>query len=294
MKIVVTGSLGHISKPLAKELVKKGNDVVVVSSSEKRKKEIEDLGATAAIGSLEDADFVVNTFNGADAAYCMIPPGNYFDPNLDVAASYREIANNYAKAIELGGVKRVVHLSSIGAHLEKGSGLLIGHHIVEEILRKIPDIGLTHLRPTAFYYNLYGFIPTIKNAGIMAGNYGGDAAESWVSPKDIAVAAAEELATPLEGNNIRYIASDECSTNETARILGEAIGKPELKWVVISDEQMLSGLKEVGMQAGIAEGLVEMYGNRTIYEDYERNKPAVFGQVKMTDFAKEFAAAYNA
>ena len=35
MKIVVTGSLGHISKPLTEELIKKGHSVTIVSHNKK-------------------------------------------------------------------------------------------------------------------------------------------------------------------------------------------------------------------------------------------------------------------
>jgi len=118
MKILVTGSLGNISKPLTEELVQKGHTVIVISSNPERKKDIEALGATAAIGSLEDVDFLVSTFTGADAVYCMVPPNNYFDHNLDLLAYYRRLGTNYAQAIKQSGVKRVVNLSTIGGHLE--------------------------------------------------------------------------------------------------------------------------------------------------------------------------------
>ena len=74
MKIIVTGSLGHISKPLTQELVQKGHSVTVISSSPQKQKEIEALHAKAAIGTAEDIDFLTTTFTGADAVYCMVPP----------------------------------------------------------------------------------------------------------------------------------------------------------------------------------------------------------------------------
>ena len=79
MKIIITGSLGHVGKPLTEELVGKGYTVTVISSKAEKREEIKELGATAAIGSLEDVDFLVSTFTGADAVYCMIPP-NYTAP----------------------------------------------------------------------------------------------------------------------------------------------------------------------------------------------------------------------
>ena len=298
MKIIVTGSLGNISKPLTKELVQKGHTVTVISSNPERQDAIEALGAKAAIGTMEDADFLSATFKGADAVYVMETMGgnSYFDPNLDIVAAINKIGNNYKQAIEQSDVKRVVHLSSIGAHTDKGNGLLAFHYNVENILKSLPsDVAITFMRPVGFYYNLLGFINNIKTQGVIATNYGGDNKKPWVSPLDIAEAVAEELVTPFAGRKVRYVASEEISCNDLASLLGAAIGKPDLKWVVISDEQMLQGMLAVGMNPKIAAGLVEMNAgtqSSALYEDYFRNRPT-FGNVKLADFAKEFAAAYN-
>ena len=72
MKIILTGSLGNIS-PLAIALVQQGHAVTVISSKPDKQPEIE-VGATAAIGKVEDVDFLAATFTGADVAYLMVPP----------------------------------------------------------------------------------------------------------------------------------------------------------------------------------------------------------------------------
>jgi len=95
MKIVVTGSLGNISKPLVQELLQKGHEVIIISSSADKKKDIEALGAIAAIGSLQDTGFLVDTFSGADVVYAMIPP-NF--AATDPLAHYEVIGNSYAKS----------------------------------------------------------------------------------------------------------------------------------------------------------------------------------------------------
>jgi len=296
MKITITGSLGNISKPLTQELVQKGHQVTVISSSVEKQAEIEALGASAAIGSVEDAAFLTKAFTGADAVYCMIPRANYFDPNLDLDAFTRKIGNNYAEAIQKSGVKRVVFLSSIGAHLEQNSGIIQRYNEIETVLRQLQDVSITFMRPTSFFYNLLAYIPLIKSQGIIAANYGADGMIPWVSPNDIAAAIAEEITTLPDGKKVRYVASEELTGDETARVLGEAIGKPDLKWVLISDEETLNGLVNVGMQPKIAEGLVEMYAglyNGVLGEDYYRNRPAEMGKVKLADYAKEFAAIFN-
>ncbi|WP_133574119.1 NAD(P)H-binding protein [Pedobacter metabolipauper] len=296
MKITLTGSLGHIGKPLATELVQKGHEVIVISSNPEKQQAIEALGATAAIGSLEDVEFLTANFTGADAVYTMVPPANYMDHNLDLPAYCHRISNNFVAAIQASGVKRVVHLSSIGAHLDHGTGIIIAHHDVEVDLNKLTDVAITFMRPTSFYYNLFGYVDMIKNAGVIAANYGADDLIPWVSPIDIAAAVADEMVTPIAGRKVRYVGSDELTGHETARILGEAIGKPDLKWVLISNEQAQQGLEKAGLQPSIAAGLVEMYGSLhtgVFSADYFSNRPAVMGKVKLADFAKEFAAAFK-
>lgn len=296
MKITVTGSLGHISRPLTQELVKKGHSVTVVSSKPEKQKDIEALGATAAIGSVEDADFLTTAFTGSDAVYTMVPPPNFSDPDFDLMTHCRLLGNNFAHAIEESGVKRVVHLSSIGAHLAKESGLILSHHALEGILNPLSDVAITFMRPVAFYYNLYGFLPAIKNTGTIASNYGAEDKLAWVSPIDIAAAIAEEIVTPLAGRKVRYVASEELTCNEIASILGAAIGKPDLKWIVISNEQMQSGLEAFGVAPKIAAGLVEMNASLhrgELFRDYYLNRPKVMGNVKLADFAKEFAVAFK-
>lgn len=136
----------------------------------------------------------------------------------------------------------------------------------------------------------------IRNQGFIAANYGADDQYVWVSPKDIAAAIAEEIVTPLVGSKVRYVASEELTGNETAVVLGASIGNPDLKWIIIPSEQMQSGLEAAGMNPNIAAGLVEMYAgvhSGIFLEDYFRNRPSVLGKVKMTDFAREFATAFN-
>lgn len=296
MKITLTGSLGHIGRPLTIDLVQKGYTVTVITSKPEKQKEIEALGATAAIGTVEDTDFLTNTFTGADIVYTMLPPSNsYFDKEFELMKYSLSIGNNYAKAILQSGVKRVIHLSSIGAHLEKGSGLILHHRAAEDIMDKLPGVAITFMRPVGFYYNLYSFLPVIKNQGIIAANYGADDDLVWVSPFDIADAITKEIETPAVHRKIIYVASDELTGNETAAILGMAIGKPDLKWILLSNEQWQSGLKAAGMNPVIADEMIEMFAAQhsgLLMEDYYLNRPAL-GKVKLKDFAKEFAATFN-
>ena len=296
MNIVLTGSLGHISKPLAAGLIAKGHSITVISSKKEKQNEIEALGAKAAIGSIEDAEFLTATFTGADIAYLMEPPFNFFDHTIDMENDWLHIAKNYKRAVQQSGVTRLVHLSSIGAHTDKGVGMLATHHAIENILNELPvTVSIKTMRPVGFYYNMFAFIPAIQNAGVIIQNYGGDEKEPWVSPADIAEVIIEEMEAQFKERTVRYIASDEISPNEVAVILGTAIGKPDLKWQTIPDDQFLTNLLNVGFNPQAARGLTEMNAGRRnhLYDDYRRHRP-VLGKVKLTDFANQFATVYNA
>ena len=299
MKIVLTGSLGRIGKPLTQNLVKNGHSVIVISSKPERQEEIEMLGAKAAIGSMQDVDFLINTFKGADAVYLMIAwdaIGNIFDKNINFPTEFINIAEKYKQSVKQSGVKKVVLLSSIGAHTNQGIGSLSVYKGMEDTMNQLPaDVSIKFMRPVAFYPNLFRFMQSIRTEEAIIQSYGGNTKEPWVSPLDISNVIVEELEKPFEGRSFRYIASDEVSPNEVATILGEAIGNRKLKWQTVSAEQLLNGMQVSGMNEWVAKGFIEMQaaqGTGILYEDFYKNKPEL-GKVKMTEFAKEFASVYN-
>ncbi len=286
MNIVITGSLGNSSKPLAQELIQRGHAVTVISSQPAKQAAIEALGATAAIGSIEDGPFVAAAFAGAEAAYCMIP---FSLTAADQGHYFRQVTQNYIQAIRQSGIKRVVVLSGWTAGVLSPAS-------TENAFNELAGVGIAYLRPAYFYSNFYGLLPMIKEHGQIAANFGGEDPLVLVSPLDIATAAAEELETSLAGHTVRYVASEEMTCNQAARILGAAIGKRGLPWVTLTDQQMRQGLQSAGLPPQLADSIVPMQAaihSGVVVENYHRHRP-VLGRVKLTDFAQEFAAAYAA
>ena len=295
MKYILSGSLGNINKPLTQKLVAAGHDVTVISSHEARKPQIEALGAKAAIGSVEDIAFLTETFKGADAVFELIPPPA--TAPVDWKARIRQIGKTFTDAIKASGVKKVVQLSSIGAHMPEGCGPVSGIHFAELELDTLDGVDVIHLRPGNFYTNLYAMIGLIKHAGILGNNYGADSPIVLVHPNDIAAVAAQELLSlSFTGKTVRYIASDERTSKEIAAVLGAAIGKPELPYVQFTDEQNLEGIIGACVPAELARNFVEMgtaIRSGEMFADYKKHKLAL-SPTKLEDFAKEFAGAYSA
>lgn len=293
MKIIITGSLGNVAKPLVQQLIGEGHDITVISSNETKKDEIEALGAKAAIGSIADLNFLVKTFEGANAAFLMTPPNM---GGVNIVENTINAGKNYAEAIKQTGVKRVVMLSSIGAESPVENGPIKGLHFIEKFYNDLENTSVTFLRAGYFYLNFFNDIPLIKNAGIIGANFPQDAKVPLVHPKDIAKAAAEELVKNIEGKNVKYIVSDERKASEFAKVFGNAIGKPELPWIEFKDEDSLNGMLQAGLPHEMAELYTEMgRGIRTgvVQKDFIEHGSVVDGEIKLEEFAKEFAEKFN-
>lgn len=293
MKIIITGSLGNVAKPLVQQLIGKGHDITVISSNETKKDEIETLGAKAAIGSITDLDFLVKTFEGADAAFLMTPPNM---GGINIVENTINAGKNYAEAIKQAGVKKIVMLSSIGVESPIENGPIKSLHFIEKFYNELENISVTFLRAGYFYINFFNDIPLIKNAGIIGSNFSETATVPVVHPIDIAKAAAEELVKNSEGKKVRYIVSDVRPVSHFAKVFGNAIGKPQLPWVEFKDEDALNGMLQAGIPKEMAELYTEMgLGIRkgVVQKDFIEHGSVVNGKVKLEDFAKEFASKFN-
>jgi uncharacterized protein YbjT (DUF2867 family) len=294
MKYVITGGAGHISKPIVEKLLSAGHEVKVVARNAEHLQELKAKGAQPVIGSVEDLSFVKEAFAGADVVYTMVPPN--FGAN-DLKKYIATVGKNYADAVRANNIKYVVNLSSVGAHMPTGAGPVSGLCSVEKAFDELTGTNVLHLRPSYFYYNLFGQLSMIKNMNLVGSNFGGNNKLMMSDPADIAEVAIDALLKlDFNGKMVKYIASDERSVDEIASVLGKAIGKPDLKWVVFTDEQAVGGM----IQAGLPEEMAKNYGEMghalntgEFGSDYWQHRPTL-GKRKLEDFAREFAEAYRA
>lgn len=294
MHYVITGGAGHISRPITEALLAAGHTVTVVGRNAANLQELVDKGAKAAIGNVHDIPFLTQTFAGTDAVYVMNPPD--FGTN-DIKGTLGQVGKNYAAAIKASKVPYVVHLSSIGAHLPDGVGPVSGLYRAEQALNKGTEAAILHLRPSYFYNNLFANLELIKQAGIIGSNFSiTDNKFPLVDTSDIAAVAADALLKlDFTGRSVRYIVSDVVSTDAIAAAIGKAIGKPDLQWVQFSNDQAFAGMQQAGLNEEMARNYIEMgdaLQTGLMTEDYWYHQSPL-GKVKLEDFAKTFAAAYN-
>ena len=292
--IVITGATGNIGSKLANILLASGEKIRVVGRSADKLKVFADKGAEIAIGDILDSAFLTTAFTGAKSVFAMIPPDMQ---TPDAIGRYEKISESLTTAIQKADVKYVVALSSVGAHLSENNGMIKGLHIFEQKLKAIPNTHLMILRPTFFMENLYGNIGMIKNMGILGSPTLPELPFSMVATKDIAVEAAKHLSKlDFDGHNVRYLLGPEDHTYQSVtRIVGEAIGKPELQYVQFPYADATQAMVGMGMSTSVAENLVTfLKANNEGYiaSDVTRNSHSTT-PTKLQEFVQEWAVAYQ-
>lgn len=252
---VITGATGNTGKPIALALLKAGKKVRIICRDASKAKELLDLGAELRVGDVSDEEFLSSAFAGAKAAYLMIPPNMQAE---NFTSYQKQKVDVMAHALQKNGVQYEITLSSIGAHLERNSGVILGLHYAEQTFNAIPGLNTLHLRPTYFMENTLGMAAMAKHMGITGSPIKGDLPFPIIASKDIAAYAAKRLlALDFSGHNVQYLlGSRDVSYNEIIGLYGEAIGKPDLPYVEFSYPDMKNTMVS---QWGASESVAEMF-----------------------------------
>jgi uncharacterized protein YbjT (DUF2867 family) len=289
------GATGHTGKRITEALLKAGERVRALGRSESKLAELKRAGAEVLIGDANDDAFLAKAFRGADAVYTLLPT-DPSSPDYRAEQDHQGVA--IVKAIRDSGVRYVVALSSLGADLSEGTGVIAGLHAQEERLKQLEGTNVFLLRPVSFFENFYGSLGLIKQEGINADSVAADLAVPMIATRDIADVAVKALkARDWEGVVVRELLGPrDISYSEATRILGERIGKPDLQYVQLSYADEAQALVEAGMSESFARLYVEM--TRAFNEDkvkpQEGRTPDNTTPTRFEDFAGELARAYQA
>lgn len=294
---VICGATGNVGSKVAKSLLEAGVPVRAVGRERVRLEPLAATGAEPWPGDLGDAKFLSKAFSEAGGVFAMIPP-QYDAP--DITAYQNGIGEALVTALENARVPRVVTLSSIGAHLFEGTGPIRGLHDMEKKLEKLGDADVVHLRAAYFMENHLWNVPVIREHGMNGSPIRPDAPIPMVATKDIADEAARLLlAKTLSRHTVRYLLGPrDLTMTEATRILGRAIGKPDLRYIQFPEEEARKAMSGMGMSGSAIEALLEMqrgFNAGRIRPTQERNAsnttPTTLEEFAETVFAQSYRAA---
>jgi uncharacterized protein YbjT (DUF2867 family) len=242
---------------VAEKLLAKREKVRVVGRDERKLERFKQKGAEAFAGDVTDASAMARAFAGAEAAYVMVPP-NLASPNV---RGYQErVSDALAAALEKNGVRYAVALSSTGADKSDRTGPVLGLHALEQKLEAIAGLNVMLLRAGYFMENILPQVGVIDSLGSMAGPVRPDLALPMIATRDIGAFAAEALARhDFQGKQRReLLGARDISYAQVAKIVGAAIGKPDLTYQQAPAAQLKPALMQMGMSSNMADLLLEM------------------------------------
>jgi uncharacterized protein YbjT (DUF2867 family) len=256
---VVTGASGNSGHIVAEKLLKAGKKVRVIGRNAERLKHLAGLGAEPFVADLGDRAALAKAFAGAEGVYAMIPPD---ESAQDYRAHQDHITDAIAAALTEAKVKHVVSLSSFGADKAAGTGPVVGLHIFENKLNQIPGLNVLHLRAGYFMENTLPQVGIIKQFGMMAGPLRADLKVPMIATRDIGAAAAEKLLRlDFTGQHTAELLGErDITMTEAAGIAGRAIGKPDLAYMQLPNEQVMGAMIQMGMSKSLVELMLEMAG----------------------------------
>jgi len=291
----VLGATGHIGSVLTKLLLENGEKVRVVGRSTSRLQPLVQKGAEPFIGDVTDAEALTRAFQGARAAFLMIPP-NMSSP--DYRADQDRASDAIASAAKNSGLHYAVNLSSYGAHAPAGTGPILGLHFAELKLNAVDKLNVLHLRPAYFFENHLAGISMIQMMGLFGGALRGDLKLPMIATKDIGVRAAERLLKlDFNGKQTKELLGErDLSMNEVTAIIGKALNNPEIRYAQFPYEQVQQVLAQVGTPPKTAACMIEMLQgiNAGIVAPTEPRTAENTTPTTFESFAKEvFAPAYQ-
>ncbi len=249
---VIMGATGQVGSAVLQELKQRKAVVKAIARNPAR---AGGLGVEVVRGEASDAASLAAAFKGAEAAFAMLVPP---PQAADVLAESRAIAKAIAEAVRASGVPHLVTLSSVGAQLASGNGIVAALHDFEAALAGAAP-SMVFLRPGYFMENWAAVLPAARDAGVLpSAQKPLDARGEIVSARDVGRTAAELLFEPRPGVRIVDLAGPaEYSPVDAAAILSKLLGKP-VSAVPMSREEAIAGLVAAGLGADYAAKLADL------------------------------------
>lgn len=291
----VMGATGHVGSALAENLLQRGHEVRAIARSADKLAALRAKGAKVVPAAFDDAKALTAAFRGTSAIFSFLPPG--YDAE-DLGAYQDRVGEAIATAIRAAGVTRALDLSSLGADLPDGTGPIKGLHRHEKRLEAMASLDVLHLRPGYFMENLLWAIPAIKAHGLHPNALREDVPLPMVAARDVGAKAAELLdRLEFRGRTVFELEGPRRITMKDATaVIGEAIGKPDLRYAQIAFSDMEKAMLSTGMKPIAVRLMSEMV--RAMNDGkVEPRQPATSerkGRTTIEEFvAQVFAVAYR-
>jgi uncharacterized protein YbjT (DUF2867 family) len=220
--IVILGAGGQVGSMIVSNLAEKNITPKAIVRNKSKEEKLKKLGAKVCICDLFDCNELEKVVSDGTSLFVLTPENPFSEnPLMDT----EKILTNVHKAIEKSNIKKIVGLSSGGAHLKADSGNLLMSRMLEDAFIDI-NIQQTFVRPGYYYSNWIGYLDIVKENGILPTFFPKDFQLQMVSPADVALYIANALCSDNNHEGIyEIIGPQPYSSNDIAEMFGKLLNK---------------------------------------------------------------------
>ncbi|MDR2039472.1 MAG: NmrA family NAD(P)-binding protein [Bacteroidales bacterium] len=250
--IIIVGASGQIGSNIVKELVAHQTPVRAITHQAKY-----DFGPSVETGNADllNTDDVIKAFKGGTTAFLLTPEKHNVE---DIIEETGKIIDNYKIAIKKTGIRRIVGLSCVGAHVKNNTGNILMSRLLEQAFIEF-DIEKIFVRPSYFYSNWLGYVDLMNEAGILPTFFPADLEVEMHAPVDVARFVAQCI-MKNEGKNgttVHELAGTRYSSKNIADIFAKKLNKA-IQVQVISKEERIPALMSAGFTENAARNMSDM------------------------------------
>ncbi|GGK52939.1 NmrA family NAD(P)-binding protein [Salinarimonas ramus] len=285
---LVIGITGNTGAAAARTLLDAGERVRALVRSPAKAAHWAARGVELVSGDVAWTSDLVRAMQGTKGAYALVPPDygatDFVGRAVATARAIREAA-------EAAALPRLVFLSSEGAHLPTGTGVIESLHAAEQALAGI-GVPLTILRATYFLENFAPVFGVAAAEGVLPTMLTDlDRPQRIVAAADIGRVAAELLTAERAPALVELAGPRDETPRAVAATVAEIVGRP-VQPVVPPREAWEGILREAGLGADGARLLAAMYdGINAEHVRFSGDVPLTRGRIGIAETARGWRGA---
>lgn len=262
---IIVGATGQVGSNLINEIKRNGFPVrAVVRNTNK----LSDKTIEARKADLFDVEQLIEAFRGGTTVFVLTPE---HPTSNDIIGETKQIVENYRKAIQQTGIKRIIGLSSIGAHADGNTGNLLMSRILEQGFDDL-EVDTVFIRPSYYFSNWLGYLETVKKDGVLPTFFPEDLKLDMNAPIDVAKFIAKVITSESSSENrktFELVGPRKYSSLDVAGTFSKLLHK-DMSTQSIPKEKWKETLISVGFTENAANNLMDMtqavINNKTVPE----------------------------
>ncbi len=255
---IIVGASGQVGSALVKELSKNGMPVTAIIR-DPNKANMFIPNVQVRVADVFDAESLIKAFSGGETVF-LLSPENFHSE--DVLGDGQRIIAAYCKAIEKASIRRVVGLSSMGAHLDSDTGNLMISRWLEQAFVDLP-VETLFIRPAYYYSNWLAYMDVAKEYGVLPTFFAPEQKIPMVSPQDVARFTASVMTTSAFTEKVvELVGPQDYSAQEVAKVYAQCF-KQDVAPQQTPKELWVPTLIEAGFSEDAARNMAAMTATLT-------------------------------